>query len=428
MAKTAPSPPLILIPCMFALSTCDMGQTQPMTCGDGVVDVSEQCDDGNRDDGDGCNSNCGEEPVAPECTTLMQSTDFSEVLSVLATDNGRVLVVGNTEGPDFIWRHWVASFDTEGQQQWKLDFEGPVSAVRPVDGHYAFIHRDELLRLFVIFSIEANGNTGILHYFPFPNDEPGFGWPTDIVDANDGLLIGGSLEDDLWLAKLGDGGSLTTLVSQDHAGYRDGFIELRRFGNTTMALALVGVANHSDGDMIEFDTQDTWLIAYDQWGHEMHKTVLSSGDDKITLAGNAISAGPDGTWYVAGSKSSVSGVGLGVRGWGAAVRDGEVLWTFESPGSVEPKGSVFATYSGLAVGPSELIFAGRVGSTDGGRHWAMRLDAKTGEAVTELIGEPVIGGHDNYMDADSTDDGRAWLVGNTHTPDGSEQWLCNVQL
>lgn len=427
MLKNALVPPLILAS-LLALSTCDMGQTQPAICGDGVVDVSEQCDDGNRDDGDGCNSTCGEEPVAPECTTLMQSTDFSEVLSVLVTDNGRVLVVGNTEGSDFIWRHWVTSFDTEGQQQWKLDFAGPLSAVRPVDGNYAFIHHNDEAQTSDVVTLDEAGNATTLRSLPLPQDDPEIGTPWDLVDTDDGLLLGGIRQSDLWLAKLGDDGSLTTLVSRDHAGYRDDFYELRRDGTTIMALALVGVANHSDGDMIEFDTRDTWLIEYDQQGKELRQTVLSSGDDEITLAGNDIGVGPDGTRYVAGVKTGVSGLGLGVLGWGAAVRDGEVLWTFESPGSVDPNGSPFAAYYGLAVGAEHVMFAGHVGSTDGGRHWAMQLDAKTGELVAEEIGEPVVGGHDNYMDADGTIDGRAWLVGNVHTPDASEQRLCNVQL
>ena len=36
---------------------CD-GIAQPAVCGDGVVDVTEECDDGNTDPGDGCSSTC----------------------------------------------------------------------------------------------------------------------------------------------------------------------------------------------------------------------------------------------------------------------------------------------------------------------------------------------------------------------------------
>jgi MYXO-CTERM domain-containing protein len=37
---------------------CVVGVGTPTTCGDGVLDSGEQCDDGNRRDGDGCNSSC----------------------------------------------------------------------------------------------------------------------------------------------------------------------------------------------------------------------------------------------------------------------------------------------------------------------------------------------------------------------------------
>jgi cysteine-rich repeat protein len=42
--------------------TCD-----PANCGDGTVGYGEECDDGNRDDGDGCSSRCEIENQPPEC-------------------------------------------------------------------------------------------------------------------------------------------------------------------------------------------------------------------------------------------------------------------------------------------------------------------------------------------------------------------------
>jgi cysteine-rich repeat protein len=39
----------------------------PANCGDGALGYSEQCDDGNRADGDGCSSRCEIENHAPEC-------------------------------------------------------------------------------------------------------------------------------------------------------------------------------------------------------------------------------------------------------------------------------------------------------------------------------------------------------------------------
>lgn len=427
MFRDALYPPMVLMANLLMLSSCDTGQTQPAVCGDGIVHTSEQCDDANQNDGDGCNATCGVEIAPPDCTTLTESPTFSQVLSVLVTDDDHVLAVGDTEGADSVWHRWIASFDTEGNQHWKLDYEGPLSALRPADGRFAFIHANDENRNAKVISLDEDGNATMLHSLPY--DDPELGWAMDLADIDDGLLVSGFRNEDLWLAKLRQDGSVSTLISEDHAGFQDEFVELRRHGDTIMALAQVGVANHSDGDLIEFDTRDTWLIEYDQQGNELRKTVLSSGDDKISIGGNAIDVGPDGTWYVVGNKLGLGGVDLGELGWAAAVRDGEVLWTFESPGSVEPKGRPFAAYHGLAIGSDDVMFVGRVGSTDGVRRWAMRLDSQTGEVVAEWVGEPVGAGEaDVYMDADTMTDGRAWLVGNTNTADGGEQWLCNVQL
>ncbi|MGE3542545.1 MAG: MYXO-CTERM sorting domain-containing protein [Kofleriaceae bacterium] len=45
---------------------CVVAMTGPaVTCGNGVIDEAETCDDGNRLAGDGCNPNCAEEPEEP---------------------------------------------------------------------------------------------------------------------------------------------------------------------------------------------------------------------------------------------------------------------------------------------------------------------------------------------------------------------------
>src|SRR5690606_7783315 len=111
-------------------------------------------------------------------------------------------------------------------------------------------------------TLDEAGNTNTLRSFSL--DDPEIGWATSLVDTDDGLWVSGVRDGDLWLAKLGDDGSLTTLVSQDHLGFGDAVVDIQRHGDTINALALVGVANHSDGDLIEFDTLDTWLLEYDE--------------------------------------------------------------------------------------------------------------------------------------------------------------------
>ncbi|MGE3456528.1 MAG: hypothetical protein AB7O24_15570, partial [Kofleriaceae bacterium] len=45
---------------------CIVAMTGPaVTCGNGVIDEAETCDDSNRAGGDGCDANCAEEPEPP---------------------------------------------------------------------------------------------------------------------------------------------------------------------------------------------------------------------------------------------------------------------------------------------------------------------------------------------------------------------------
>jgi cysteine-rich repeat protein len=48
--------------------TIEVSDTTPSNCGDGTVDAGEQCDDGNRNDGDCCNRLCAFETAGATCT------------------------------------------------------------------------------------------------------------------------------------------------------------------------------------------------------------------------------------------------------------------------------------------------------------------------------------------------------------------------
>jgi cysteine-rich repeat protein len=48
-----------------ALDAVEMSSPSPCACGDGVLDPGEECDDGNKDDGDGCSAECQAEAAVP---------------------------------------------------------------------------------------------------------------------------------------------------------------------------------------------------------------------------------------------------------------------------------------------------------------------------------------------------------------------------
>ena len=73
-----------------------------MTCGDGVVDPGEQCDDGNLEGGDGCEASCA---CSTQCPTAisplwvkMVEPENSEVQALAVDASGNIVVAGSGQG------------------------------------------------------------------------------------------------------------------------------------------------------------------------------------------------------------------------------------------------------------------------------------------------------------------------------------------
>ena len=67
----------------------------PGVCGDGVIDAGEQCDDGNNEDGDGCQANCTlppppvcpNEETAVKCDVFEDSPEWYQAMEMGCSDN-----------------------------------------------------------------------------------------------------------------------------------------------------------------------------------------------------------------------------------------------------------------------------------------------------------------------------------------------------
>ena len=83
----------------------------PVTCGDGNVDPEEDCDDGNRTNGDGCNNNCVESGVIAWESAYDEGSMRATGLAV--NEDGEVLVIGRTGSDEAVqyadWRRLYAS-------------------------------------------------------------------------------------------------------------------------------------------------------------------------------------------------------------------------------------------------------------------------------------------------------------------------------
>jgi len=104
--------------------------TSPDTaiCGDGQQAVWEECDDGNTDDGDGCDGDCKEEQVSstmgwtdPEtgvCGGDIWET-MEQIVAGMPTDPTTVEIVANMVAPMPGYGHWEAIFeDTTCVREW----------------------------------------------------------------------------------------------------------------------------------------------------------------------------------------------------------------------------------------------------------------------------------------------------------------------
>jgi cysteine-rich repeat protein len=423
-----------------ALLGCNAEPAAPaVVCGDGIVDELEVCDDGNRRSGDGCSASCELEPGELElaCVDLVEAPNAAQS-SMLVTDEDLVLITGSIDSklPHQGSKAWVGAYDVDGKLRWRVELDNG----QPSGLAYALVPRGEGEGFMFIHSHDAGDELveidtvgNILVTTTLATDEPGVGVPFGLLDDPAGPLVSGVLDGDLWLARIGPDGTFETLLHEDHLGLDDRLYRLRRQGDTIAAFGYVGIADFSDGDDYVFPTTEPLLIEFDEQVTELRRTSIESGDDRVSLTGNWIEPGGDGTWYVVGTRTSPLVPQLDNFAWGAAVRDGEVLWTFESPGSVDhgPEGP-FASLFGAALVPraggEELVAVGRVGSFEGVQPWGVRVVPGSGEIFAEMFGPVNPNGRSINWAIDTNPEGQLRIVGKDTNGDQVKQWLCRESM
>ncbi len=98
----------------------------PAICGDGQLSLDETCDDGNTEDGDGCNADC-----TPSGEILWQQTIGSGLMAVdegyaIAADgDGNFIVVGAAAVPGGVVDGWIRRYSPMGGAYWTLAHVGP---------------------------------------------------------------------------------------------------------------------------------------------------------------------------------------------------------------------------------------------------------------------------------------------------------------
>src|SRR5688500_2225527 len=96
------------------------------SCGDGIVDAGELCDDGNDQTGDGCEPDCTASPGMMLWSSSFDADMQNDAATAVAvTPDGEVLVVGRAEldGNDDVWLDVLTS-DGRSTVNTMLDFGG----------------------------------------------------------------------------------------------------------------------------------------------------------------------------------------------------------------------------------------------------------------------------------------------------------------
>lgn len=390
-----------------------------LRCGDGELDLGEQCDDGNDVDGDGCNSDC--RASGQEIWTVMHASPgvVEDRAYALAIDSrGDIAVIGHVTVAGQGANLWVRKYTTDGEPVWTWVLDGDANV-----------------------------------------DEEG--WAI-LVDDNDDFIVSGYVNTttggpDAWTGKLS----------------ADGFLvwEARQDGGVALVDQARGIAFANDGDLVAVGyataatTTDTdlWMQRWSGDGQSVRWTSMREGlpggmpdrghsifalEDDFVVVGykqdqdngqhhwiERIDGGGNTVWVDEGELLGRQGVWTAVRGNGAGDlvlagwvesdagdsdmwlqrRDpnGTVRWEdiVGSPGGADDRANVIvATADGGFVVGGEM--GAGAGSTDA---WLRRYSAADAEVWTETVSGPA-GDRDTIWGLAFAPDGNLIACGYISTP------------
>ncbi|HWB81087.1 MAG TPA: hypothetical protein VG755_39260 [Nannocystaceae bacterium] len=162
-------------------------------CGNGVMEGSELCDDGDRIDGNGCNNDCV--PSGTEIWTVVYDgaahLDDSAQDIAVASDDSIVVVGWEGAEPDAL--ALVHRYDTDGEMIWQTTFE--VGNAGGVASGVAISATDDL----AVSAYDATASAGLVRRYDLDggvDDELPLSWPAFdvVVDEDDVLYVCGRVD------------------------------------------------------------------------------------------------------------------------------------------------------------------------------------------------------------------------------------------
>lgn len=331
----------------------------PAVCGNGNLELNEDCDDGNTEDSDGCNADC-----TPSGAVLWEQTIGSGVMAVdeaydvVADDDGNFTVVGYAATATGPTDGWIRRYSPMGGAYWTVAHAGAGGA------------NDAILGV----ELDAEGASYLA----------GYASAADM--SNDGLLRKiDTFGADLWVSAFDAPGATSTVVRGvavdaegsvivvgDHdttaAGHE---VMLRKFtadgmpvwtrnyggeaGGNDIGMGVAAVPSGSlyvvGYEAVAAEGTNMWLGKYDVDGNLLWSRSyngVASLDDYLS----AVVTDEDENAYVCGYESSVN------YPWHSFVRrydgDGNIVWTDEFLGETSEGAHCF----GIARAPNGDVVVG----------------------------------------------------------------------
>jgi cysteine-rich repeat protein len=397
------------------------GQCTDVTCGDGEVQPTEDCDDANEIDGDGCNNDCrmsGSELWKVGYASPGDGRD--RCYSVAVDEAGDAVVIGHVTNEGRGWDLWVRKYTSDGEVGWTWVLDGPGhadeegwSVVATGDGQWLVAGSVSTADGYTDAWIGRLDADGILVWdVQWDGGESYVDVARDVALAVDGDVVAigydtidRNAETDLWFQRRTlDGQGLAW--TQHRPGLEDNAQD-RGHGLAQVAGGFVGVGVKQTVDSTRY-----WVEQFDDLGNTVWAEEGQAGQPNAVWT--AVAAMPNGDVMLAGWRASPAGDGdmwLQQRGSG-----GELVWetTVGSPGGDDDKANalVVDARGGFVVGGE--MGAGS-GSTDA---WIRRYDPERREVWTTSYSGPA-GDRDTTWGLALAGDGSVWACGYEASP-GSE--------
>ncbi len=359
----------------------------PGSCGDGMLDADEACDDGNTIDGDGCNADC--QPSGQVSWSMLYGGGLGlpdEAMGCDVDGTGSIHVVGAmgvAAGSD---QFWVSKVSAEGDTLWTQTQAG--SAGLKDSGRAVVVDAAEFVYAAGALNVIEQGDNVFVRKYAadgtalWSKSFNGSASLNDVVNAaaftpDGGLLVGGATGTvdtgtDTWLRKYtSDGDAQWTRSYNGTAGSND--------ATHAVALTADGYIYAAGQEQVPGEGSNIWLGKYDGDGNLLWSRLYNGGASKSDIAHGAVALA-DGSVVICGYE------GADDAPWYSFVRRydgaGLTVWTEVHEG---PEAAGALCYGLSLASNGDLLVAGAAMIAGYREPWLRRLDQDGNEHWATVV-------------------------------------------